>query len=153
GNVGDGLWRTAANWVGGSVPGPGDDAVIDDTSPAVTVRVSAGSPVSVRSLTDTKPFIIDPAVSFTVTAGTSSVSRPFTVRPGAPLASSGSFTATGTTTIDGANLFAAGGTLSLPGATTYNALGDEFNSTLRADGTGSQLNLPNVTAWSGAGDD
>jgi hypothetical protein len=151
GNGDDGLWRTAANWVGGSVPGSADDAVIDDTSPPVTVTVSAGSPVSVRSLTDTKPFVI--GASFTVTAGTSSVSGPFTVRPQAILAAAGSFTATGTTTIDGANLLAAGGTLSLPGATTYNAQGNEFSSTLRAVGSGSQLNLPHVTAWIGAGDD
>ena len=100
GSAGDGLWRNGANWVGGSAPGPADDAVLDDTSPPVTVTVSAGSPVSVRSLTDTKPFVI--SASFTVTAGTSSVSGPFTVGPPATLAASGSLTATGTATIDGA---------------------------------------------------
>jgi hypothetical protein len=154
GNGGDGLWRTGANWVGGFVPGLGDDAVIDDTSPPVTVTVSDGvGPILVRSLTDTKPFVINAAVSFTVAAGPSSVSGPFTVRPGATLTARGAFTATGSTLIGGANLFAAGGTLSLPGATTYFAQGDAFSPTLRADGPDSQLNLPNVTAWSGAGDD
>jgi hypothetical protein len=77
--------------------------VIDDTSPPVTVTVSsAGGPVSVRSLTDTKPFVISAGASFPVTAGTSSVSGPFTVGPPATLAASGSLTATGTATIDGA---------------------------------------------------
>src|SRR5262249_55136275 len=149
------LWRNGANWVGGFVPGLGDDAVIDDTSPPVTVTVSDGGvpvPLFVRSLTDTKPFVIN-AVSFTVAAGPSSVSGPFTVRSGATLTVRGSFPATGSTLIGGANLFAAGGTLSLPGATTYFAQGESFSPTLRADGPDSQLNLPNVTAWSGAGDD
>src|SRR5262249_20106877 len=58
GNAPDGLWRTAANWVGGAAPGPADDAVLDDTPPPATVTHAGGSPVSVRSLTCTKGFVL-----------------------------------------------------------------------------------------------
>ena len=50
--------------------------------------------------------------SLTVTSGTSQISGALTVAAGATLSASGSgttFTATGATTIDGANLYAASG--------------------------------------------
>jgi hypothetical protein len=155
GNGGDGLWRRADNWVGGVVPAAADDAVIDDSSPPVTVEVTAGSGITVHSLTSTKDFVVDAGVSFTVTAGGSAVSGALTVRPNATLTASGataSFTATGPTAIDAAQLFAQNGAvMNLPGATGYNALGAGFSPTLRADGGGAQLNLPNLTSWRGGG--
>jgi fibronectin-binding autotransporter adhesin len=155
GNGHDGLWRTAANWVGGAVPGPADDAVIDDTSPAVTVTLAGNSPVSVRSLTDTKGFVL--TGSLTVTAGPSSVSGAFTLAITGDLhvdGSTASLTATGQTTVLGANLFAVnGGHLGLLGATTVDAtrvLGNSFEP-IQANGFGSRVDLSGVTTWLGGG--
>src|SRR5690349_3405025 len=49
-NPGSGNWDTAANWSGGSVPGAGDDVVIN-TAAAATVTVLSGDAESVLSLT------------------------------------------------------------------------------------------------------
>jgi hypothetical protein len=152
----DGLWRTAANWAGGAVPGPADDAVIDDTSPPVTVTLAGGgSPVSVRSLTCTRGFVL--TGSLTVSAGPSSVSGAFTLNITGDLRVQGttaSLTATGTTTVLGANLSArSGGRLSLLGATTVDAtrvLGNSFEP-FTADGADSRLDLSGVTTWLGGG--
>eukprot|EP01116_Phalansterium_solitarium_P015783 TRINITY_DN3520_c0_g1_i2.p2 TRINITY_DN3520_c0_g1~~TRINITY_DN3520_c0_g1_i2.p2 ORF type:complete len:179 (-),score=58.33 TRINITY_DN3520_c0_g1_i2:3086-3622(-) len=46
-----GAWETAANWIGGAVPGVNDDAVIPNTVPTgQTITVSAAT-VSLKSLT------------------------------------------------------------------------------------------------------
>src|SRR4051812_40451348 len=43
GGAGDGFWGTMSNWTGGVAPGINDVAVIDNTSPAVTVQIASGS--------------------------------------------------------------------------------------------------------------
>jgi hypothetical protein len=154
--AGDGLWRTPANWTGSVAPGPADDAVIDNSTATVTVTVAAGSPVSVKSLMSSKDFVIAANVSFTLTAGASSVSGAFTVGPNATFAETGAtttFSASGTTTVDGANLMtSAGASMSLLGATSYDASGVVgHNPLLQADGLNSKIDLSNVTTWKGAG--
>ena len=142
--AGDGQsWSDPANWTGGQVPGVSDDAVIDAASnPTITVSGN----VTVHSLTSQDPFQIAGG-SFTVLAP-SQVNNSLTISPGASLTVSGigaSFTASGTTIIDGASLYALGsGQLTLPGVTSYTANGTE--STLEATGTGSVLSLPNLTS-------
>jgi hypothetical protein len=155
GNGHDGLWRTAANWVGGAVPGPADDAVIDNTSPAATVTLAGLTPLSVRSLTCTKHFVL--TGSLTVTAGDSSISGTFTLPITGDLHVEGptaTLTATGPTTVLGANLFAkSGGQLRLLGATTVDAtrvLGAEIEP-IQADGAGSRIDLSGVSTWLGGG--
>jgi hypothetical protein len=141
--------------VGGAVPGAADDAVIDDTSPAATVTLAGGSPLSVRSLTCTKRFVL--IGSLTLTAGPSSLSGVLTLAITGDLHVEGataSLTATGPTTVLGANLFArSGGQLSLLGATTVDAtrvLGNSFEP-IQADGGGSRIDLSGVTTWLGGG--
>src|SRR2546430_160698 len=48
-----GFWDTASNWSGGSVPGSGDDVVIDRPAGDFTVTVRSGSQ-SVQSLQSTE---------------------------------------------------------------------------------------------------
>lgn len=52
GGGGDGLWMTAANWDGDSLPGSGDDVVLDNTSVAgnYTVTLNGASAQTVRSV-------------------------------------------------------------------------------------------------------
>src|SRR6516164_2754343 len=152
GAAGDGLWRTAANWVGGVVPGPADDALIDNTSPAVTVTLTGGAPVSVQSLTSTKDLVVQG--SLTVTVGPSSVSGAFTLAHLATLGTDGqtaSWIATGPTTLNGANLLAQrGGKMNFPQATSYGDMTAGFGGPLvHADGTNSLIDLSNVTIWQG----
>src|SRR5262249_38041755 len=129
-----------------------DDAVIDNTSPAVTVTLTGGAPVSVQSLTSTKDFVVQG--SLTVTAGPSSVSGAFTLAHLATLGTDGqtaSWIATGPTTLNGANLLAQrGGRMSFPQATSYGDISAGFGGPLvRADGTNSLIDLSNVTLWQG----
>lgn len=49
-NPGSGNWDTGSNWSTGSVPGSGDDVVID-TSAAATITVRVGDSESVHQLT------------------------------------------------------------------------------------------------------
>jgi hypothetical protein len=153
GNAGDGLWQSAANWAGSIVPGPQDDAVIDDTSPPVTVTLAPASSVSVKRLTSTKDFVL--AGSLTLTAGSSSLSGAFTLNSHAMLRVDGgttSFTATGTTMIRGVNLFATnGGTIGLLGEATYDETGVFDDPVFQADGANSRLDLSGVTVWRGPG--
>src|SRR4051812_40647221 len=48
-NANGGNWDTAANWSTGSVPGAGDDAVIN-TAAAATITIHGGDTESVHSL-------------------------------------------------------------------------------------------------------
>jgi hypothetical protein len=153
GDAGDGLWQTAGNWAGGVVPGAADDAVIDDTSPPVTVTLGPAGRVSVQSLTSSKDFVL--AGSLTLTAGSSSLGRAFTLNSHATLGVDGattSLTATGTTTIRGVNLLATnGGTIGLVGDATYDETGLFDDPVFQADGATSRLDLSGVTVWRGPG--
>jgi hypothetical protein len=151
GNAGDGNWSTAENWVGGVLPGAADDAVIDNTSPPVTITLA--DPVTVRSLTSTKDLVVQGTL--TVTAGPSSVSGALTLETTATLGVDGrttSLTATGPTTLNAASLSATrGGRLSLPQATTYGEMEAFFSYPfVRADGVNSFIDLSHVTQWRGA---
>ncbi|MBV9926160.1 MAG: hypothetical protein JOZ96_14165 [Acidobacteria bacterium] len=52
GGGGDGLWTTAANWSGGTVPGSSDDVILDNTNVggSYTVTLNAGAAQTVRSV-------------------------------------------------------------------------------------------------------
>jgi hypothetical protein len=153
GNAGDNNWNTPGNWSGGSgpngLPGAGDQVTINASGITIT---ESGQNVSVGNVTSSAALTFTGGGSLTVTAGTSQVTAALTISPGASLTATGSsttFSATGTTTIDGASLFAAAGAnLNLSQATSYTntATGNDQYRTLQASGTGSVLNLGGVTS-------
>ncbi|HEV3312710.1 MAG TPA: Ig-like domain-containing protein, partial [Chloroflexota bacterium] len=115
---------------------------------------------SIESVTDNAAIDIAGG-SLTLTSGTSQVSGALTVAGGATLSASGSgttFTASGATNVDGANLFASGGAvLSFPTLTSYTGSSGSFtSSTIQASGVGpvpantpSRIDLSHVTSLTG----
>src|SRR5258708_5367002 len=114
-NSAGGSWGVASNWKSGAVPVAGDDLVIPFSGCTVTESESS---VSVASIQSQATLNITNGL-FQVTSGSSSISASLTVAGGAFLTATGvgtSFTASGSTAVDGANLFARGGaTPNLPG--------------------------------------
>ncbi len=144
-NPGSGNWDVAANWSTDSVPGSGDDAVINIAS-AATITIKSGDSESVHSLTTAG------TDTLSITGGTLTVAAPSSLvgplaMTGGSLTVSGSgasLTATGSTTVSEANLFAFdGGSLSLPQLTSY-----ETHGTFQADGAGSLLDVSNLVTLS-----
>lgn len=135
--VGD--WDAPANWSGGAVPSPADDAVA--TTAAVQITHSAGD-TAVASLTLTG--------TLRLTGGSLTLSRPslitgqLFVEPGAALRVTGagaSLTVTGNAAVRGGSVLALdGAAVSLPGATQYAGSG-----LLSAQGPGSLLELSGLS--------
>jgi hypothetical protein len=144
-NSANGNWEDASNWSGGVVPGSGDDVIIDVPG-KITVRHGTGND-SIQSLISQQNLTIIGQSSLTVIEAFSESGARFL---NADLASA--FTASGPSAIDGASLYASNGsTITLPGATSYDALGADFNVMVRANGAGSRIDLSHVTLWQGAG--
>jgi RHS repeat-associated protein len=138
-NPNGGNWAVGANWSGGSVPGSGDNAVID-TAAAATIAIQPGDTIQVQGVTtannDTLSFT---GGSLTVTAGNSALSGPLAMMGGTLTASGAgvNLTASGTTAVSAASLFVSGGaTLSLPHLTSHVS-----NGTFQATGVGSVLDV------------
>ncbi|HLJ95648.1 MAG TPA: hypothetical protein VKU02_20900 [Gemmataceae bacterium] len=145
-NPNSGNWEVGSNWSGGAVPGPGDDVIIDVPG-NITVTHGSGKD-SVQSLTSQQNLALTDGSSLTVTGAFSESANHLLDADQAS-----TLLANGTSTINGASLYAANGsTISLPGATSYDALGAGFSPTLQASGAGSRLDLSHVTTWRGAGD-
>ena len=141
-----GSWDVGSNWSADTVPGPGDDVVIDVSGASPTVTISSNVE-SVNSITAADPLVISGG-GLTVAAN-STISGGLSMTGGS-LTASGSgvtLTVTGTTTVSGANLYAAGGaTLSLPQVSSYTEPNALSSSTFEASGTGSVLSLPALTS-------
>ncbi|HND50955.1 MAG TPA: hypothetical protein PLV92_01110, partial [Pirellulaceae bacterium] len=152
---GDGNWSSPSNWSAGRIPTADDDVIIDDIGRTSSIRIDAGE-VVVRSLNSSENLEIATGASLNV-LGDSTVSGSLVARPGATLAAFGPaavLRATGSTDIDGANLYATlGGRLFLVNATTYEHAATSANQhrTVRAEGIGSTIDLSGVTAISGGG--
>jgi len=145
--LGDGTtWQVAKNWSSNAVPGVSDD---------VTINVANNPTIIYNNGTSTIHSLVDDD-SLNIAGGSLAVTSGLTVGSGATLSATNagtSFTASGATTIDGANLYASGGaTLSLPAATSYTQNTGSWNSsrTLQASGAGSVLALPNLTTITGS---
>src|SRR5208337_1676905 len=138
-------WNNPANWSTNTVPDASDDVTID----------VANNPTIIYNGTSTIHSLVDND-SLNIAGGSLAVTSGLTVGSGATLSATNagtSFTASGATTIDGANLYASGGaTLSLPAATSYTQNTGSWNSnrTLQASGAGSVLALPNLTTITGS---
>ncbi len=109
------------------------------------LQATQGGQIKSPSLTNLSDvlFTIDGTGTQDTTQITSFVGDTLTVTGGSP-----SFT--GLTTIDGSNISVSGGVnLKLTGVTEYTG-GNGSSTTLEASGTGSVLDLGNVTTWEGA---
>ncbi len=143
---GDGTtWTNPANWIGGVMPGPSDEAVIGSSSQTINVSGS----ITVGSVVSGAPLDITSG-SLTVESGTSQANNGLTVSSGASLIATGTGTtwnASGTTVIGGASIHAqSGASLSLPSVTTFSSTSGYYTTNLQATGTGSTLSLPNLSS-------
>lgn len=116
-----GFWDVAGTWVGGVVPGPGDDVIIE-ASATITVRTN----VSCLSLSWT---------------GNPTATRTFTINAGSTLTVSGNITL-GTTTTNGRNrIFNVLGTLDCDGSFTMQASGGDTRDIELDIGTNGIVNI------------
>ena len=107
-----GNWNVGSNWSTGTVPGPGDDVIINESG-SPTITVSSGTQ-SVNSVTATDPIAISGG-SLAVAAN-STISDGLAMTGGSLIASGSgtSLTVTGTTTVSAGSLYAqSGATLSV----------------------------------------
>jgi phage baseplate assembly protein gpV len=109
-----GNWNLGSNWSTGTVPGPGDDVVINVFGASPTVTISSNVE-SVHSITTDDP--LDISGGGLTVAASSTISGGLAMTGGS-LTAGGSgvtFTVTGPTTVSSANLYAQdGATLSFP---------------------------------------
>jgi len=148
---GDGYsWEDPLNWVGNQVPGANDDVQIDIPGETAIV-VSADT--TVRRLRSVEPVTLLHG-TLSVTGGDSRIDNALVLNPGTALTVAGSgtsFTATGSSSIDGASLLASGGaTLALPNVTSY--ANDNSHSKFQAIDDGSVLELPGLTSLNAIGE-
>jgi hypothetical protein len=141
-NTQGGDWGVAGNWDLNRVPTASDDVVINVGS-NITITHSSGTD-SVNSLYDQQ--------NLSITGGSLTVTNSFTQGANDSLTAQGAaFTANGPATIDHSSLFAlSGGTISLPGATSYDGTGSHTEY-LQAVDANSTLDLSHITSFKGAG--
>jgi hypothetical protein len=132
------------------LPGPNDDAVIDDTSSTTTVTMAALT-VQIKSVTCSKNLMISNS-TVDLTPGPSSVTGSLLMANSSLDTDDGAaFIARGMATIDGSSLSALGGSqIVLAQTTSYDGSGTR-GTNIQADGVGSRIDLSQVTAWRGAG--
>ena len=148
---GDGNWSNSANWSTGALPGENDDVVLDVAESSLTISVDLD--IVVRSITSSENLIVRSGASLTVSQN-STINGSLVLEPSSKLRATGAaavFQATGSATIDGANLTASeGGRIELPTATTYfNTSSTSLYRTILADGPNSQINLGGVVSIRG----
>lgn len=102
-----GAWNVTSNWIGGALPGPGDDVIIDLAAPGT---VTFNATASIDSLT-----VVDSTTDFTVTSGTFSISSDSTIA-GAYTQTGGTLTGPGSLEVRGP-LTWTGGAMSGSGST------------------------------------
>jgi hypothetical protein len=132
-----GSWDVPSNWSTDTIPGPGDNAVIN--VPGVTVTISSNVE-SVKSITAADPLVISGG-GLTVAAN-STINNGLNMTGGS-LTATGKGTSlivTGTTTALGGSLYAtAGAELSLPDLASYTVASNFAMSTFEASGADSVL--------------
>ena len=137
-----GDWAVASNWDGGQLPGPGDDVVIDDLSSAPLITYSSGT-TTVASLTCNETFELSGG-SLTIT-GSLAIAADRSLLVNGP---GSSFTAAGSVSFDQVNVrVSGGGSIALPGATSYMNVGGL--ATFVVSGSESTLDLSGLTSLDG----
>ncbi len=149
GGGGDFSWQNRTNWSGDTLPGTDDDVTINVVGDA-TIVVSSN--VTLRSLQYDRDLTLE-AGTFKVTGGESTVQGRLVIKTNAILAATGAgttLTAAGAVTADGAGFeVTSGARTSLPRLLTYSK-GIPCRSTFwRANGAGSALEFPGLTALNG----
>ena len=147
----DGDWNDSSNWSTGVVPEFDDDVVIDRIGFDPTITIT-GDRAQIQSLQSTETVNITTG-SLSVTQA-SSVEGSFIIGNNGSLTANGaqaSFIASSNTAIDGGSLFAIdGATITLPTVTSYTTSDERFDDSIfRATGTGSILDLSNLTTING----
>ncbi len=142
GDGGDTSWHNADNWDLDRVPEAGDEVVVPDMTPDITVTYTGGS-TSITRLTCAESLAISGA-SATLTAETNS-----TVGDALTL-SAGTLDGAGDVTVSG-TLTWAGGTMSGSGATVANGPAEISGGTKNIQ-NGRTLELNAATTWSGMSD-
>ncbi|HRZ92819.1 MAG TPA: hypothetical protein P5022_07920, partial [Candidatus Paceibacterota bacterium] len=147
---GDGVsWHQAANWSNNILPSASDDAVIGGVATTVTIMVASN--VTVQSIQSSASLNVAGG-NVSLTKGGSQIAGDFIVAAGRSLTVSGPetrFTALGSSTIDGAGLYAKNGAvLELPGIGQAAHTGN-FDMIWRAEGAGSRLVFPALTNLAG----
>ena len=150
-NPAGGDWNNLANWSDGStnrLPGASDDVVIDMAG-SLTITHASGS-TSVRSIQSQESLNLSGG-TLTVTAA-STVAGDLTLGNGAILkavGASASLTATGSTTLGVASLYASsGGVIDLPMADSYPS-GYDGGTAIQAVGAGSRVALEGLSSLRG----
>jgi RHS repeat-associated protein len=143
-----GNWDDASNWNTDTIPGPGDDVVIDVNGATPTITIDSSTQATVNSLSASDPLAI--AGGSLYVAADSTISGGLSMTAGGSLTASGSevvLTVSGTPSISAASLYALdGANLSMPQLTSYsNPLIDEA-TTLEATGADSLLSLPDLAS-------
>ena len=147
-----GSWDVASNWSTGTIPGPGDDVVINVTGAAPPTLTIGSNVESVHSIMADDPLVISGG-GLAITAN-STISGGLKMTGGSLTASGSgiSLTVTGTATVDTANLYAQDGA-SLSLAQQFPACGFRPENTLVlishfANSLRTMLSrIPYLTAW------
>ena len=140
GGGGNLLWSNALNWSNNQLPTTADDVTID-ASGSVTVTYDVANATTIKSLT-----LSD---SLNATGKSLTITDTLAIAGGKALtmaSAASTFSAQGVTSINGVSLIVTTGTLSLPGLTSYT---ETTGATFQATGTGSVLDLPNVSIITG----
>lgn len=148
GGGGDLNWFNALNWSGNVVPGPADDVAIQ-AAELVTIAIQGAA--SVRSLRSDESLFVNG--SLTVTAP-SSVRGTFDLASYSTLAVAGagaSFRVDGPSIVYRANLRAtSGGVIDLPNLSSYSGGGDDHSEWI-ATGAGSRIQAAGLSSATGPG--
>ncbi len=143
-------WHDPQNWFGRRVPGEDERAVIPFGNTPVILSQNA----TLRGLTAASPIVLQNG-TLLVTEGPSTLSQGLVIERQAGLHAAGAGTAVsvvGTTAFNGGELRATtGARISLPTLPTLATGSPSWNSRNRieADGTGSRIELPAVTSFTG----
>ena len=156
-NVASGDFNRPTNWirhdtpgVPPQVPGAGDTAIIDTG----TFTLPADTTITVSQVTVNAPFTAPADTNFTLNiTGHWTFNGPFSLANGRQFAVSGnggSVNVTGTTNLNGGNLWTSGGAkLTFANLGNY-TLPPESSASWTSEGTGSELTFPNLVSINGS---
>jgi hypothetical protein len=149
GGGGDFSWQNPANWNANTLPGTGDDAVINIAGNAT---ITTSSNVTIRSLQCSNSLTLAGG-TFRVTAGASIVQGQFSVTGSFTLSATGagtSFTGASSVSANTASFEAVGGArVSLPGLAAYSKGTTCLFASWRATGVGSALEFSGLSVLTG----
>jgi hypothetical protein len=145
GGAGTYNWGDKNNWSGDNLPTALDDVVINDLPGDQVILVNVAA--TVLSLNSAESITVSTNQSLKVTSGVSVVNGAFTLQTTSTLTAqaSANFSATGTTVVDGASLYAtSGGKISLPNTVGFTNNNSSKGCVIQASGAGSTISFPGI---------